>query len=199
MDVTIRARDTSTYARLLDVLGGDRGFTVLPGGENPTRHLHIGFAAQNRQQVDAFWQAGRDAGWADDGAPGPRPQYRPDYYGGFLKDPDGNSVEAVHHGDARRGDCVDHLWIGVGDLAASVAYYAALANHLGLRTGVSIDHGQQFRGAWSTFMLVADGRPPTANLELTFPVPEPLIVQEFAAAGRPRDPDGTRVSVVLRG
>ena len=61
-----------------------------------TRGLHIGFRARDRAQVDAFWQAGIDAGHADDGAPGPRTQYGPDYYGASLLDPDGNSVEAVH-------------------------------------------------------------------------------------------------------
>src|SRR3954468_12009515 len=61
-----------------------------------TRGLHVGFRAPDRAQVDAFWQAGIDAGYRDDGAPGPRTQYGPTYYGGFLLDPDGNSVEAVH-------------------------------------------------------------------------------------------------------
>jgi catechol 2,3-dioxygenase-like lactoylglutathione lyase family enzyme len=65
--------------------------------EHPvTRRLHVGFRARDRAQVDAFWQAGLDAGYRDDGAPGPRPQYSPSYYGAFLLDPDGNSVEAVH-------------------------------------------------------------------------------------------------------
>ena len=61
-----------------------------------TRGLHIGFRAPTREAVDAFWQAGIDAGFRDDGAPGPRAIYGPDYYGGFLLDPDGNSAEAVH-------------------------------------------------------------------------------------------------------
>ena len=52
----------------------------------------------SRAHVDEFWRAGTEAGYRDDGAPGPRPQYSPDYYGGFLLDPDGNSAEAVHHG-----------------------------------------------------------------------------------------------------
>ena len=65
--------------------------------EHPlTRGLHIGFRARSREAVDAFWQAGIDAGFRDDGAPGPRAIYGPNYYGGFLLDPDGNSVEAVH-------------------------------------------------------------------------------------------------------
>ena len=65
--------------------------------EHPvTRGLHVGFRAPTREAVDAFWQAGIDAGYRDDGAPGPRAIYGPDYYGGFLLDPDGNSAEAVH-------------------------------------------------------------------------------------------------------
>ena len=60
--------------------------------EHPvTRGLQVGFRARDRAQVDAFWQAGVDAGYRDDGAPGPRTQYGPTYYGGFLLDPDGNS------------------------------------------------------------------------------------------------------------
>jgi hypothetical protein len=74
--------------------------------------------------VDAFWQAGIDAGYRDDGAPGPRAVYGPDYYGGFLLDPDGNSAEAVHteREDPVPDGCVDHLWIRVRDPAA---YYGA--------------------------------------------------------------------------
>src|SRR3954471_4414416 len=74
-----------------------------------TRGLHVGFRARDRAQVDAFWQAGIDAGHADDGAPGPRPQYGPTYYGGFLLDPDGNSAEAGHHDGVRPPGHVHHL------------------------------------------------------------------------------------------
>src|ERR671937_239963 len=52
-----------------------------------TRGLHVGFRAPSREAVDAFWHAGIDAGYRDDGAPGPRTVYGPDYYGGFLLDP----------------------------------------------------------------------------------------------------------------
>src|SRR5690349_15068049 len=82
-----------------------------------TRGLHVGFRARDRGAVDAFWQAGIDAGHPDDGAPGPRPVYGPDYYGAFVLDPDGNSVEAVHTDrdpsvpDGR----IDHLWLRVRD------------------------------------------------------------------------------------
>jgi catechol 2,3-dioxygenase-like lactoylglutathione lyase family enzyme len=60
-----------------------------------TRGVHIGFAAHARPEVDAFWREGVALGARDDGAPGPRPQYREEYYGGFLLDPDGNSIEAA--------------------------------------------------------------------------------------------------------
>lgn len=58
---------------------------------------HVAFAAPDRAAVDAFYAAGLAAGGADNGAPGERPIYHPGYYGGFLLDPDGNNVEAVHH------------------------------------------------------------------------------------------------------
>src|SRR6185369_7877456 len=65
--------------------------------EHPvSRGLHVGFRAGDRAQVDAFWQAGIDAGYRDDGAPGPRTQYGATSYAAFLLDPDGNRVEAVH-------------------------------------------------------------------------------------------------------
>ena len=62
-----------------------------------------------------FWQAGIDAGYRDDGEPGPRTVYGPDYYGAFLLDPDGNSAEAVHgeRADPVPDGRVDHLWIRV--------------------------------------------------------------------------------------
>jgi catechol 2,3-dioxygenase-like lactoylglutathione lyase family enzyme len=132
--------------------------------------------------VDRFWQVGTDAGYADDGAPGERTRYRPDYYGAFLRDPDGNSVEAVHHGDVRRGGHIDHLWIGVRDLDAAAAFYSAVAPHAGLREGRRWEEGRQFRGAWATFSLVADGRPPTEGLHVAFPAPDRETVDDFHRA-----------------
>ena len=66
-------------------------------GEHPvTRGLHVGFRAPSRETVAAFGQAGIDAGYPDDGAPGPRSIDDLDYHGGFPLDPDVNSAEAVH-------------------------------------------------------------------------------------------------------
>ncbi len=61
--------------------------------------VHICFTAPSREAVQAFHEAGLAAGGADDGAPGPRPQYSPDYYGAFLRDPVGNKIEAVRYGE----------------------------------------------------------------------------------------------------
>ena len=111
-----------------------------------------------------------------------RPQYGPEYYGGFLLDRDGNSVEAVHHDDPRRGGHIDHLWIRVRDLDAAAAFYSVIARHTGLRPGETWDRGRQFRAGWSTFSLIADGRPLTENLHVAFPAPDEQTVREFHAA-----------------
>jgi catechol 2,3-dioxygenase-like lactoylglutathione lyase family enzyme len=238
--ITIRASDLAAseafYRTVLGALGIEPGranehivrwqefMVAAPNEEHPpTRGLHAGFVAPSRAHVEAFWKAGTDAGYADDGPPDERTQYRPDYYGAFLRDPDGNSVEAVHHGDTRRGGCVDHLWIGVRDLPAAEAFYDTIARHIGLRPGRRWEQGVQFRGAWATFSLLADGRPPTENLHIAFPAPDRETVQNFHAAAlaagyrsngepgeRPRygpayygafvfDPDGTNVESVLGG
>jgi len=70
-------------------------------GELTGRH-HLAFQAADRAMVDAFYQAALQAGGKDNGAPGERAVYHPGYYGAFVLDPDGNNIEAVFHGDAKR-------------------------------------------------------------------------------------------------
>ena len=70
-------------------------------GELTGRH-HLAFQARDRAAVDAFHKAGLAAGGRDNGAPGERARYHPGYYAAFLLDPDGNNIEAVFHGEARR-------------------------------------------------------------------------------------------------
>ena len=105
------------YGALLEVLG------VPIGGEEATffwadelfvssadspaatgrltgRH-HLAFQARDRAMVEAWHAAGLKAGGTDNGAPGERP-YHPGYYAAFLLDPDGNNVEAVFHGEAKK-------------------------------------------------------------------------------------------------
>lgn len=69
---------------------------------NLTGRHHLAFQAKDRETVDAWYQAGLDAGGQDNGAPGERPYYHPGYYAAFLLDPDGNNIEAVFHGEANR-------------------------------------------------------------------------------------------------
>lgn len=61
----------------------------------PGNGTHVCFAAATPDMVAAFHRRGLEAGGFDDGAPGRRPHYAPGYYAAFLRDPDGNKVEAV--------------------------------------------------------------------------------------------------------
>ena len=63
----------------------------------PGQHTHVAFATDSRARVDAFHAAALAAGGRDNGAPGLRPHYHPDYYGAFVLDPDGHNIEAVCH------------------------------------------------------------------------------------------------------
>jgi len=71
------------------------------------RH-HLAFQARDRAMVDAFYRAALDAGGRDNGTPGERP-YHPGYYAAFVLDPDGNNIEAVFHGDAKRSAPSVHI------------------------------------------------------------------------------------------
>ncbi|MGV2909533.1 VOC family protein [Achromobacter sp. AGC25] len=62
-----------------------------------TPPLHIAIFAPTRADVDAFYEAALAAGGQDNGAPGLRPHYHPNYYAAFVRSPDGHNVEAVCH------------------------------------------------------------------------------------------------------
>lgn len=64
------------------------------------RH-HLAFQAKDRAIVEAFYRAALNHGGRENGAPGERP-YHPGYYAAFVLDPDGNNIEAVYHGEAKR-------------------------------------------------------------------------------------------------
>ena len=191
--------------------------------EHPvTRRLHIAFAVPTREAVHAFWTAGTEAGYRDDGAPGPRPQYGPDYYGGFLLDPDGNSVEAVTH-DTPRESMIDHLWIRVADVAQAKRFYETIAPHAGIRLNDDEPDRAQFLVGkdplGGSFSLVS-GDEVTENVHLAFDASDDATVDAFHRAAieagyrdngapgeRPEyhagyygafvlDPDGNNVEVV---
>jgi catechol 2,3-dioxygenase-like lactoylglutathione lyase family enzyme len=185
------------YRSVLSVLGAEplRADAVLvewedwdlfaTDREHPvSRGLHVGFRAPDRAAVDAFWQAGVDAGYRSDGAPGPRSVYHPDYYGAFLLDPDGNSVEALHGEPELRVPAgrIDHLWIRVGDLDASRRFYATIAPHAGLRLGDDEPGRVQFRGDGHSFSLIDDERPRTEHVHIAFGAAEDATVREFHTA-----------------
>ena len=84
-----------------DVLAFSVGAPMeAPLGEwavSPLLGMHIAFRAPSRSSVDEFYRAGLEAGGRDNGTPGLRPEYEPNYYAAYLIDPDGHHVEAVCH------------------------------------------------------------------------------------------------------
>jgi catechol 2,3-dioxygenase-like lactoylglutathione lyase family enzyme len=116
--VHLRARDLEATKRFYKAVLGALGFTVesesanhvsfdelwidaLKGEQGSATHVHLAFQAADRDAVARFHAAGLAAGGRDNGKPGER-DYHPGYYAAFLIDPDGNNVEAVHHGPAKR-------------------------------------------------------------------------------------------------
>ena len=69
----------------------------VEGGSETHRPMHIAFIADNRDQVKAFYAAAMAAGGKDNGPPGIREIYPPNYFGAFVIGPDGHNVEAVCH------------------------------------------------------------------------------------------------------
>jgi catechol 2,3-dioxygenase-like lactoylglutathione lyase family enzyme len=230
--VTIRVADRGTserfYNTALAQLGIDETYRtesfsewqnfMVAGAqsEHPlTRGLHVAFVSPTREQVDKFWRAGTEAGYPSDGEARP---YRDGYYGAFLLDPDGNSVEAVHHGEPRQEGAIDHLWIRVADVGEAKAFYEAIAPHAGLRLADDGPDRVEFVGTGGSFTLVPGT--PTANLHMAFPTDDDAHVRRFhhvaTATGytsngepgeRPRyhpgyyaafvfDPDGNNIEVV---
>ena len=75
---------------------GDEAFpSFWIGGSESRDPLHVAFSASNRAAVDAFHRAALAAGGRDNGQPGVRAQYHPNYYAAFVYDPDGNNIEVV--------------------------------------------------------------------------------------------------------
>ena len=161
-----------------------------------TRRLHVAFVARSRADVDGFWHAGAEAGYASDGDPGLRPEYHADYYGAFLLDPDGNSAEAVYHGRPREGDTViDHLWVRVRDVDASQRFYETIAPVL--RLDVARRRPERFHVSARdrSFALVLGE--PSENVHMAFPAADDETVREFhraalAAGYRDNGPPGER-------
>lgn len=115
--IAVQVRDVPANAAFYDTvlapLGGQRtkefgefisfgttGHTLwlVPAGDDGAgREAHLAFAAADRAAVDAFHAAAAAAGYEVLNPPGLHPEYHPSYYAAFVRDPEGNNVEAVCH------------------------------------------------------------------------------------------------------
>jgi catechol 2,3-dioxygenase-like lactoylglutathione lyase family enzyme len=197
--VTLRVHDLEASRRCYELALGELGYGEPYRGPRfyewhdlsiwaarddrpPTRNLHLALVAHSREQVDAWWRAMTAAGHPDDGEPGLRPQYSPSYYGAFVRDPDGNSLEAVHHAEPREGENrLDHLWIRVRDLTESRLFYETVAPTVGLRVKDGDERRFHVTSGGRSFALVQD-EPVTENVHLAFPAPDRPTVGEFHRA-----------------
>jgi catechol 2,3-dioxygenase-like lactoylglutathione lyase family enzyme/predicted enzyme related to lactoylglutathione lyase len=174
---------------------GDFGVQPVDREHPLTRNLHVGFGVADRNAVDAWWKRMTEAGYRSDGEPGPRPEYGPSYYGAFVLDPDGNSIEAVHHDTSRSGE-MDHLWLRTPDVAAAKRFYESVAPVVGITLRHDSPDRIQFTDGQGSFSFVA-GDEATHNVHLAFAVPDFDTVARFhevAIAGGYRDhgPPGER-------
>lgn len=106
-------RSAAFYSAILEAIGHPPGwltehffqvdelFISRPGPGQAISHVHMAFQSPDIETVQRFYTAALAAGGTDNGAPGER-HYHPGYYGAFVLDPDGNNIETVFHGPARR-------------------------------------------------------------------------------------------------
>ncbi len=176
VDIRVSDRDASQrfYEAVLTVLGrteheddgeyidwGD--FSIVADEKPVARHLHIAFSAPSRELVDAFRRAGVEAGATDEG--------------GFLRDPDGHRVEAVHTAEERKSGAISHLGLRTRDVAAIRRFYLATGQEIGVDEP---DHVQIATGN-ATISFVT-GEPPTEHVHIAFGVDTNEAVDAFHRA-----------------
>jgi catechol 2,3-dioxygenase-like lactoylglutathione lyase family enzyme len=183
--ITLRVPDLAAASRVftavLDELGialttstpsfsvwGNFALTPTDDDHPIAQRVHVAFIAPTPAHVDRFGQAGADAGFADDGTAGPRPDYADDYYAAYLKDPVGNSFEAVHRVGQRPKGSIDHVAIRVKDTEASTAFYSTIGPAAGLTLRrQSADRTAFSVGASDGALSVVAGEP-TQNIHIAF-------------------------------
>ena len=98
--------------------------------------FHIAFMAADQEAVDQFHKTALAHGGYDEGGPGLRPMYAPDYYAAYVRDPDGNKLQAVCYLDGRKaaatGDVISHITIGHADFERERSFYSAILAPLGM-------------------------------------------------------------------
>jgi catechol 2,3-dioxygenase-like lactoylglutathione lyase family enzyme len=175
------AAATGAFSKALDEVGIARtrttaslafwgGFGITQGDDRHpiSQRVHVAFIAATQEQVDRFGEAGVDAGFIDDGPPGPRPNYAPDYYAAFVKDGAGNGFEAVYREGRRPRGSIDHVAIRVEDVQASTAFYSTIAEAAGLTVRHQAADRTAFAvGAGDGLFAVIAGEP-TENLHIAF-------------------------------
>jgi catechol 2,3-dioxygenase-like lactoylglutathione lyase family enzyme len=193
--VTLRVPDLAAadqrYEAVLATLGIDRSsrtgsFAVWTNfaltetdDEHPvTKHLHVAFVAPSREAIHDFWQAGVDAGFRDDGPPGPRPHYSADYYATFLRDAGDNRIEAVHRDVKRPAGVIEHLAIRVADLAAATAFYRTISAAARFDLRHESANRSTFAGPSGGAFSLVPGTP-TENLHMAFPATDDGVARFY--------------------
>jgi catechol 2,3-dioxygenase-like lactoylglutathione lyase family enzyme len=183
--VTLRVPDltvaTSAFAAALDHLEIEQttetpSFSVWgnfaitqTNDEHPiARRIHIAFIAPTASHVERFARAGIDAGFADDGPDGPRPEHGDGHYATCVRDRAGNEFEAVHRDGRRPSGNIDHIAIRGNDVEALSAFYSTI----GTAAGLTIRGQTAVRAAFSVgesdgSLLVIAGEP-TQNAHIAF-------------------------------
>ena len=95
--MTIPPEQTSSGGTVIGYGKDDHPFFWIGDNERTGEGTHIAFRAESRAQVDAFYSAAMANGGRDNGPPGIRAHYHPNYYGAFVLDADGHNIEAVCH------------------------------------------------------------------------------------------------------
>ncbi len=153
---------------------------------------HLALLARDQAAVDAFHAAALAHGGYDEGAPGPREHYAPDYYGAYVRDPDGNKLQAVCFGDGRStvpGEAaVSHVTLGINDVARAREFYGPVLATLDFECLREHDRGARYgRQAidlpWLSTVRPFDGRPASwgNGTHVAFLAPSRAAVDAFHA------------------
>ena len=161
--------------------GGLPQIVVAPSPDGrPLRRgngYHVAFHAADEDMVRRFHAAALANGGSDEGGPGLRLHYAPDYYAAYLRDPAGNKLQAVTYPGGRTqgpgGDVVSHVTIGTDDIPGAGNFYEAVLGTLGLARlpGEETDEEDRAFGHAGRALPVVfpqrsfDGRPPAPSLD----------------------------------
>jgi catechol 2,3-dioxygenase-like lactoylglutathione lyase family enzyme len=95
--MTVPPEKTEAHGTAHGFGSNDKPYFWIGDNEAVGEGTHVAFVAESRSEVDAFYEAALAAGGRDNGPPGLRPHYHPNYYAAFVFDPDGANIEAVCH------------------------------------------------------------------------------------------------------